>query len=150
MQADHKGSSSREWAVGHDQLYERFPANNKVNTTKGGPQFSLSMNMTQAIETVKGNPYKRCIQFKYTCSCHCHCQFHCNGLAIATCSAPSLAPVIRFAVQAFLSHNMEPYHWFFTAIIAKDPNHSLFRATRGPPMKARICAKIQELVQTPN
>ena len=43
---------------------------------KGGPQFSLSMNMTQVIEAVKGNPCKRRIQFEYTCSCHCHFQIH--------------------------------------------------------------------------
>ena len=105
----HEGSSSREWATGQKQLYERFPANHKASTTKGGPQFSLSMNMTQAIETMKGNPCKKCIQFEYTCSCHCHCQFHCNGLTIATCSALCLVRVTRFAIQASMSHNMELY-----------------------------------------
>ena len=61
---------------------ERFTADNKISTTKGGPQFSLSMNMTQVIETVKGNPCKRRIQFEYTCSCHCHFQIHCKFVTV--------------------------------------------------------------------
>nr|POE68773.1 hypothetical protein CFP56_53915 [Quercus suber] len=55
LQVDHEVSSGRERAAGQDR--ERFPADNKISTTKGGPQFSLSMNMTRVIETVKRNPF---------------------------------------------------------------------------------------------
>ena len=83
---------------------ERFPTDNKISTTKGGPQFSLSMNMTRVIEAVKGNPCKRCIQFEYTCSCRYHFQIHCKFVTVQP--QPLAQPrVIRFAVQAFLSRN---------------------------------------------
>ena len=76
----HRITGDCKWIM-RDFLVERlqdridFPADNKVSTTEGGPQFSLSMNMTREIETVKGNPCRRCIQFEYTCSCLCLASF---------------------------------------------------------------------------
>lgn len=82
-----------------------------------GPR-NITIPFTHECSSVWKNPITW-HSFEYSCRCHYLFQ---SILATVTCSAPCLASVVGFAVQAFLSHYMELHIWCFPTVIAKDPN----------------------------